>query len=130
MNYTLTRTEQGDDGTFGNLADETGMVLCVTCEPPPTGPHPCIHDGQYVVMPHDSPTHPGTWELQDVPGRTAILIHGGNTENDTLGCIIVGDRMGWINGLRAVLDSKITLKTLRAELPSSFTLTIKTNMAN
>lgn len=130
MNYTLTRTEQGEDGTFGTLNDENGLALCCTCEPPPSGPHPCIPEGIYVVIPHDTPAHPDVWELQDVPGRTAILIHDGNTEHDTLGCIICGDRMGWINGLRAVLDSKITLKTLRAELPSYFTLTIQSNMTS
>ena len=130
MIYILTRTEQGDDGIFGNLAGPDGSVLCVTCEPPNSGPHPCIPEGTYVVIPHDSPAHPQTWEITDVPNRTAILIHDGNTEHDTLGCICVGDRMGWINGLRAVLDSKITLKTLRAELPSSFTLTIQEHLAD
>lgn len=29
--------------------------------------------------------------LEDVPGYTGILIHGGVTEEDTLGCILVGE---------------------------------------
>lgn len=29
--------------------------------------------------------------LQDVPGFTGILIHGGATANDSLGCILVGE---------------------------------------
>lgn len=34
--------------------------------------------------------HKGMLELQDVPGFKHILIHVGNTEKDTSGCILVG----------------------------------------
>lgn len=127
--YTLTRTTTGPQGTFGTITDETGTVICVTCEPPEgnNGPDTCIPTGTYTVIPHNSPAHPNTWEISDVPNRTAILIHDGNTEEDTLGCVIVGDRLGTVDDLPAVLDSRLTLAALHNELPPTFMLVIQEN---
>ena len=36
------------------------------------------------------PYHQGMLEICDVPGFTDILIHIGNTEKDTAGCLLVG----------------------------------------
>lgn len=36
------------------------------------------------------------WEVLNVPGRSAILFHAGNTDEDTRGCILVG--MGVMQG--------------------------------
>ena len=40
-----------------------------------------------------------------VPGHTAVLIHPGNTEKDTLLCVILGATIGKLKGERAVLNS-------------------------
>lgn len=129
--YTLTRTKSGPDGTFGAITDEDDTQLCVTGEPAPTGPHPCIPAGTYHCIPHNSPAHPNTWELENVPGRTAILIHSGNApKEDSLGCILIGDRLGIVDDLPAVLDSNTTLKSLRALLPLEFDLTITESLVN
>jgi hypothetical protein len=37
------------------------------------------------------PEHRGMLELVDVPGFTAILLHPGNTEAQSAGCLLVGD---------------------------------------
>ncbi len=76
-----------------------GTPFCRTLEPAPlVGPHPCIPAGTYTVT--VEPTHnPRLWSpmpdhglprLQNVPGRTGILIHAGNSTADTEGCILVG----------------------------------------
>ena len=31
-----------------------------------------------------------TWEVKNVPGRSGILFHAGNTTRDTRGCILIG----------------------------------------
>ena len=35
-----------------------------------------------------------TYEVMDVPGRTYIKFHPGNTEEDTAGCILLGMQLG------------------------------------
>lgn len=127
MNYTLTRNraQSGPQGTFGSITDEDNNQLCVTCERPPTGEHPCVQEGTFEFNLYESPTKGQVWITQDVPGRTNIEIHAGNDENDSLGCILVGDRFGTVDDLPAVLDSKATLAMLRKILPATFSLTIR-----
>ncbi len=36
--------------------------------------------------------HKGMLQIMDVPGFTDILIHKGNDDDDTAGCLLVGDR--------------------------------------
>jgi hypothetical protein len=62
-----------------------------------------IPEGEYVVKlrtegsHHDAYTkkfptyHKGMLELQNVPGFQFILIHIGNTDKDTAGCLLLGD---------------------------------------
>jgi hypothetical protein len=46
-----------------------------------------------------------TYEIH-VPGHSRVLFHRGNHETDSLGCVIVGESFGVLNGQTAVLDSK------------------------
>jgi hypothetical protein len=48
---------------------------------------PC---GTYRVTLYDSPKHGRVPLLHDVPGRTWIEIHAGNSQKDTTGCLLVG----------------------------------------
>jgi len=42
--------------------------------------------------------HRGMLHVTDVPGFEYILIHIGNTEKDTAGCVLVGDTMDIVKG--------------------------------
>lgn len=123
----LDRFKFVDDGTFGMLTDEGGNQLCFTCELPWDDNKPdmsCIPNGTYECETYSSVKFPDVWKLMNVPGRDNILIHNGNNEDDTHGCIIVGDRMGHLNGKDAVLNSISTLVKLKSILPYSFELTV------
>tara|TARA_R110001592_G_scaffold26400_2_gene98921 strand:+ start:594 stop:1058 length:465 start_codon:yes stop_codon:yes gene_type:complete len=52
--------------------------------------HTAIPSGTYQVVKHDSNKFPKSLKLEDVPDFTGIVIHGGNNEEDTSGCILLG----------------------------------------
>ena len=88
----------GDDsfGVFGQLSTE--MYECYTLERPRTGDHPCIPAGEYEVELRPHPRHGECYEVMDVPGRTAILIHPANWYQELLGCIALGTSVNIIQG--------------------------------
>lgn len=49
-----------------------------------------IPAGTYDVKSYSSTKHPNVFQLMDVEGRTSILIHPGNTPDQTLGCLMPG----------------------------------------
>lgn len=122
--YILQRLNQSEEGTFGTFSDPSGTQLCVTCEPPPDGDHPCIPAGTYQCIPHNGAKWQNVWEITNVPGRTAILIHAGNTDSNTEGCVCVGTSFGWLGTNQAVMESLNALNKLRSCLPSSFIISI------
>lgn len=66
----------------------------------------CIPEGVYLLRPRRY--YGGgydTLEVRDVPGRSLILLHRGNTARDTEGCILIGERHGELDGRPAVLAS-------------------------
>jgi len=91
----LTRLRQGA-GTFGRLTG--GGLTLVTLEE--RWKHnarsiSCIPAGTYPL--HRTIYHKHgieTFEVTGVPDRSRILLHPGNTEEDTEGCILVGLREG------------------------------------
>ncbi len=136
MRITLRRITQSNFGTFGMLLDEDGEPLCFTCEEPWKGNAPrvsCIPPGpnspsaRYECGPHDTERFPGVWAVTGVPGRTAILIHAGNTIKDTQGCILVGTSFlrNPDYSVYGVADSRRALNRLRDLLPDYFTLTVE-----
>lgn len=49
-----------------------------------------IPAGKYRCVRVVSPKFGDTFEITNVPQRSKILFHAGNTEKDTLGCILLG----------------------------------------
>lgn len=136
MKATLTRLETSDAGSFGQLdfrgdLDQHILFSCKTGELPwrenAVGKS-CIPAGSYKVALTNSPKFgPDTYEIQNVPGRTHVLIHAGNHCGDTAkgyasdveGCTLVGKEVvKLLNGDKkmqmGVTASRDTLKALKA----------------
>lgn len=126
MNIYLHRFKQDAAGTFGLLVLDN-KPLCVTCEDPWNDNQnniSCVPEGTYQCVAHNGAKYKNVWRLENVPGREAVLIHNGNTISNTEGCILVGEKLGYLAGRQAILNSVVTLNKLREILPSNFTLTI------
>ncbi len=54
----------------------------------------CVPEGVYVCNPYSSAKYPDVWQLEKTSPRTDILIHAGNTNEDTRGCILPGVMYG------------------------------------
>jgi hypothetical protein len=125
--FELVRLYSTGFGTFGVLLNNK-IPLCVTLEDPwldNKKTKSCIPAGEYKVVPHSGMRYKRVWRLEDVPGRDAILIHSGNTIEDTQGCILVGREFGLLEGTPAILGSAYILRTLQNTLPESFNLKIR-----
>lgn len=85
----------------------------------------CIPTGDYICKIEFSPSHGMCFHILNVPGRSHILIHSGNYNKDTEGCILLGENLLDINndGLRDVTNSRKTVERLEA-ICDSFILTI------
>lgn len=81
---------------------------------------------EYKVVKRFSPRFQYHYHVQDVVKRDYILIHAGNFNTDTHGCILVGSAFRDINndGVFDLIESKITLSKLLAVCGNSFNLKI------
>jgi hypothetical protein len=93
-----------DSATLGKLT--VGDWACCTLENPWKANQPsvsCIPEGVYKLRLRDSPvvlrTTAGAftrgWEVTDVRDRTLIMVHPGNWERNTEGCILPGRTFSW-----------------------------------
>ncbi len=64
--------------------------------------------------------------ITDVPNRSGICIHTANLVTQLEGCVAVGSGYGDINsdGLKDVLNSKLTFEKLMAAVPDEFILVV------
>lgn len=96
-------------GTFGELLIPSLDFRCVTVEQDWEGNKPylsCIPEGSYpLVRGHFHRGGYETFEINDVPGRSLIKLHRGNTLDNLMGCIAPGESLGFLNGHWAVVDS-------------------------
>lgn len=128
MNWTLKRISYFDDATLGVLLNPAGVPVLKTLEEVWRNNKKgvsCIPLGTYVCKPYTSPKYKNVWHLQNVKDRSLILIHNGNTNKHTEGCILVGKAFGTLDGLHAVTQSKAALKWLQGTIGNKeFKLTI------
>ena len=92
-----------------------------------------IPAGEYDAIKYYSPKHKRiVILLLDVPERTNIEIHPGNTIKDTTGCILVGSAMSDINndGHPDVTGSKQAMDRLLYLLPGEFRVKIWDSLEN
>jgi hypothetical protein len=119
MNLSLLRTENTSDGVFGLL--KAGTYTFVTVEDDwkdNAKGQSCIPAGTYRLRRTVFHKHGyEAFEVTGVPGRTRILIHPANTEEDIEGCIGVGLRRGHLQ-VRDEDDPAHPLVTKRAVVAS------------
>jgi len=136
MNLLLTRTDFREDGIFGQLSNESGQQVAVTLEhaydsqngdgsyvpKTPAGTYNCVR-GQHQLANMRAPFT--TFEVTKVPGHTNILLHVGNYNNDSEGCILLGRAYG--GEPRMLEQSRMAFESFMAlqDGINSFTLTIK-----
>jgi len=66
----------------------------------------CIPKGKYVCERYTSVRFGNTFRIKDVPGRSGIALHWGNTDKDTRGCVLIGEEFGVLGDKTAILASK------------------------
>lgn len=88
----------------------------------------CIPTGLYQCRPFSGKKYPDVYEVIGVEDRSAILIHWGNWERNTNGCILLGLASGPIKsapGLPAVQSSKKAVEYFKRLIgPQEFILEI------
>ena len=115
MKLEVIRFNKGVDSTNGILFDVTEgrKFLCYTLEDESREEkvygETCIPEGEYTIQFRSeggyhskyskrfADIHLGMLEVCDVPNFKYILIHCGNTDEDTAGCLLVGDTQENIN---------------------------------
>ena len=96
-------------GVFGRLMFPE--FQCFTVERPWLDNRPresCIPEGSYEMQlgRYNRGNYPA-YELLNVPGRSLIKIHIGNTMDDLLGCVAPGKALGWVENKWAVTSSRV-----------------------
>lgn len=139
MNITITRDEYRADGIFGFMTSDAGFT-CYTLEHAYDSGRgdgsfvPKVDAGTYICKRHAPNRLPyDTFELQDVPpfqGQpvTGVLIHRGNYDKDSEGCILIGASIFTASdGSQMITSSAPTFNkfmSLQSNI-DEFTLTIK-----
>lgn len=131
---SLKRVNSTDQGTHGILT--VGDLVFHTIELPwrdNASNISCIPVGEYKCRKVNSPRFGSVYHVQNVPGRSNVLIHSGNYAGDTTkgyrthshGCILIGKKFGQIQGQDAVLLSRFALTELHNAMDGEpFTLII------
>jgi len=133
MRVVLVRLSDNGEQTIGSLyvfnSEDEVMFSCYIMEPPWKDNKrnvSCIPAGTYTVNRRENARFGKHWILRRVPGRSYILIHVGNYNKSTRGCLLPGADLVDLNndGLQDVVDSRITLDRLNEILPEEWEIEI------
>ena len=118
---TLKRVGRSKEGMSGVMLHNVKLddayydsrAFCVSVERDHEDPQfKPIPAGDFLARRYHSAKYPDTFEIVDLPGcnllgaRSKLLFHWGNTEDDSMGCIILGEQFEYLNKKFAVLQSK------------------------
>lgn len=131
----LLRTDRNDQGTFGIF--NTNDFKCHSVELPwrdNTKRISCIPVGEYKCELILTNRYGYAYWVRDVPGRSEVLIHGGNWAGDTTrgwrthsaGCILLGTHRGVAQDQKCVVISQPALRSVRQVMNNEpFLLTVE-----
>jgi len=103
----IVRLETSKRGTLGVLKINK-KVFCYTLEREYANNErniSCIPAQQYMCERVETASHGEVFQVLDVPGRSGILFHVGNTVEDTQGCILLGNMVSQLGGKRVIARS-------------------------
>lgn len=116
MTLYLDRSENSEEGTFGELKNQKMEIVAYTAEHAydqgngdwlpkiPSGTYTCTRSTHRL---HSSVSSFETFQVEDVPGHTNILIHTGNwPQKDSDGCILLGEAISNSRAGRMVTNSR------------------------
>jgi hypothetical protein len=116
----LYRMDKSDQGVFGRIV--APKITLFTGELPDRGNQPnisCVHEGIFRVEYTFSPRFKRfMYLLIGVRGRSGVRKHSANLMGDTAlgykaqlnGCIALGEKLGWIDGQKALLLSSPAIR--------------------
>jgi hypothetical protein len=130
-------------GTLSFVQDNGQVFLCKTLELPwkdnqtqisciPPGDYTCTYTRSERFSERDG-FDVFTYEIEDVPNRTAIRIHSANFFSELLGCIALGGALQDMNGDGEddVTNSRNTIAAFESQLHKQpFLLRINTEVSN
>lgn len=102
-------TKSREIPTFGVMLYESQIPFALTLERPWRDNQKsisCILPGSYTCERVISPKFGVTFEILNVFGRAEILFHKGNIQEDSHGCVLIGEQFGVLSNEPAILAAK------------------------
>jgi hypothetical protein len=121
MKAKIVILEESDQGALGALVLDN-VIFCFCLFPDDADqtkfhiPSNNLEHPFYICLRYKSPKHGNTFIISRpetpglIDGHDYIEFHAGNTEADSLACILLGSTTGKLKGNRAVLNSGDTFK--------------------
>jgi hypothetical protein len=109
VNVNLIRIESTEEHTAGVLIIDNN-IICSTLELPYRNNEQgisCIPYGNYVCELKNSYKFGLVYQIMNVPNRSDILFHVGNSVNDISGCVLLGRYLGFLKNKRYLFESKL-----------------------